>query len=68
MQVPGIWSAKLITKKEKSGEPVQYGPLPKVEVPDPLENLVKGTMGPNDWYRPNGVVEIREEKIQFLGS
>jgi hypothetical protein len=37
-------------------------------VPDPLENLVKGTMGPNDWYRPNGVVEIREEKIQFLGS
>jgi hypothetical protein len=68
MQIPGIWSAKLITKKEKSAEPVQYGPLAKVKVPDPLEGVVKSGMGPNNWYQPGGAVEIPAEKIQFLGS
>lgn len=68
MIVPGMFSAKLITRGEKSSEPVQYGPLPQVKVPDPREELLKSTMGGNDWYRANGIVEIPKDKIEFLGS
>jgi len=68
MQIPGIWSAKLIAIDKKSRESAQYGPLAKVKVPDPLEGVVKSGMGPNTWYQPGGAVEIPAEKIQFLGS
>lgn len=68
MLVPGIFSAKLITREEKRLEPVQYGPLPQVKVLDPREELLKATMGNNDWYRANGAVEIPKDKIEFLGS
>jgi hypothetical protein len=68
MKVPGIWSAKLIQLAAKDREPVQDGPLPQVKVPDPREDLLRQSLGPNDWFRPNGRVVIRPEDIQLLGS
>jgi hypothetical protein len=68
VNLPGIWSAKLIQRAAKDREPVQDGPLPQVKVPDPREELLKQSLGPSDWFRPNGRVVIRPEDIQLLGS
>ena len=65
---PGIFSAKLIKRRESHGPQPQRGPLPPVQVPDPREELLKASLGPNDWYRANGAVEIPAHKVQFLGS
>ena len=63
----GIFSGKLI-KKSHVQEPVtQTEPLPMPKWDDPITQIM-GKMEASFPYEPNGAIECRPDKLQFLGS
>ncbi len=65
MQIPGVFSGKLI--KSSSREQVQRGPLPPVRVPDPRDALIKKSVGSFP-YEASGSVQLCPQKIEYLKS
>ena len=67
MMYPDQFSGRIIKTSDLPKREVQYGPLPIPKIKDPIQDMINGTIGKVP-YEANGVVQIRPENIQFLGS
>jgi hypothetical protein len=67
MNFAGAFSGKLIRRDPSQQEPVQRGPLVHGKVPDPVDQLVKKSVGSFP-YEANGLVQLDPQKIEYLKS
>ena len=63
----GMMSGKTFKGTNPNKEGVQYGPLPHVDIPDPVDELLNKTNGTFE-YQANGLVHIDPAKIEYLKS
>ena len=63
----GIFSGKLIKTTGDQAKVVKVGPLPMPKWEDPVTQVM-GKMEASFVYEPNGAIECRPDRVQFLGS
>ena len=63
----GIFSGKIFVAGSAEPKQIQPGPLPMPKWEDPVTQAM-GKMEASFQYEPNGAVECRPDRIEFLGS
>lgn len=63
----GVFNAPIFKGTNPTRQGVQYGPLEVTQETDPVERLVRATMG-HIPVEPNGIMHLDPNKIEYLKS